>query len=305
MSSDGLWGRLADGEVIVIDGGTGSELEARGVPMHAAAWGGLAAVDHRAVARGVHEDYIRAGAEVIIANTFATNRLALDPAGLGDRVAELNRLAVEVAVQARDNVAEGPVLVAGSLTPLSAEGLPDPHPDQEFVLSCFEEQVAIQAEAGVDLFALEMIPSVFYGRPAVQAAADSGLPVWLGMTTAGEWPQQTGLDRLVQELVGPGVVAVNAMHTEIEAVDPALSEIEKQWDGVLGAYAHHGDWIPPNWIFKDVTPEVYLAAAQGWVAHGVQIVGGCCGIRPAHIRVLKQELPTRIPDAVRRRRESG
>jgi homocysteine S-methyltransferase len=301
ISTDDFNARIADGEVIVIDGGTGSELEARGVPMHPVAWSALAAADQADVARAVHEDYILAGAEVIIANTFAANRLALEPAGLGERVAELNRKAVEVAVQARDNVAERPVLIAGSLTPLSAVGIPDPAPEPDEVMSCFAEQVAIQADAGVDLFALEMIPSVFYGRPAARAAADTGLPVWLGMTTAGEWPDQTDLGRLVDELVGPGVVAINAMHSEIEAIVPALAEIERHWDGALGAYAHHGDWIPPNWIFKDVTPEQYGAAAQSWVARGAQIVGGCCGIGPAHIRALKEMLPTRVADDVRRR----
>ncbi len=297
--------RLADGEVLVIDGGTGTELETRGVPMNGAVWCGVAVLDHQDVVRSVHEDYIRAGAEVIATNTFPSNRLALQPAGYGDRVAEINRQAVETAVQARENAADRPVLVAGSLSPHSAEGIPDPQPDPDFVLSCFREQVAVQAEAGVDLFALEMIPSAFYGRPAAQAAAESGLPVWLGMTTwsgEGGWLHEGGLGELVDELVGPSVMAVNAMHTGVDAIEPALDEIEQHWDGVLGAYAHHGDWIPPNWIIKDIPPEEYAAAAQRWVARGVQIVGGCCGTRPAHIRALQEQLPTRVPDSVRRHR---
>jgi S-methylmethionine-dependent homocysteine/selenocysteine methylase len=295
--------RLADGEVVLIDGGTGTELEARGVPMNGAVWCGVAVLDHQDVVRGVHEDYIRAGAEVIAANTFPSNRLALEPAGFGDRVAEINRLAVQTARQARENAAERPVLIAGSLSPHSALGIPDPQPDPGTVLACFREQVAVQAEAGVDLFALEMIPSAYYGMPAAQAAAESGLPVWLGMTSwsgEGGWSHEDGLSGLVKELVRPGVMSVNAMHSEIEAIHPALDQIEREWDGVLGAYAHHGDWSPPNFIFKDITPEQYLTAAQSWVARGVQIVGGCCGIRPQHIARLKQELPTRIPDNARR-----
>lgn len=299
--------RLAAGEVVLIDGGTGTELEARGVPMNGAVWCGVAVLDHQDTVRGVHEDYIRAGAEVIAANTFPSNRLALEPAGFGDRVAEINRRAVETARQARENAAERPVLVAGSLSPHSAEGIPDPQPSPERVLDCFREQVAIQAEAGVDLFALEMIPSAFYGRPAAQAAAESGLPVWLGTTSwsgDGGWEHdEGGLGALVAELVevaGPSVMSVNAMHTDIEDIEPALDEIERGWDGVLGAYAHHGDWIPPNWIFKDVAPERYADAAERWVGRGVQIVGGCCGIRPAHIAVLRERLPRHVPEAARR-----
>ena len=297
--------RLAGGEVVLIDGGTGTEIEARGVAMDRAAWAGLAVLDSPDVVRSVHEDYIRAGAEVVTADTFPSNRLALEPAGFGDRVEEINARAVELALQARENASERPVLVAGSLSPDSARGLPDPEPDADTVLACFREQVAVQAEAGVDLFALEMIPSAHYGRPAAQAAIESGLPVWLGVTTGSE---EGGRDRaarvaaLVADVAGPGVTAVTAMHSDIDAIHPALDAIEQHWDGVLGAYAHHGDWAPPNWIFKDITPEAYAEAALGWVDRGVQIVGGCCGIRPAHIALLRERLPARIPDDARRPR---
>jgi methionine synthase I (cobalamin-dependent) len=68
---------------------------------------------------------------VITANTFPSNRLALAPGGFGDRVAEINHRAVQTAIQARENAAERPVLVAGSLSPHSAEGIPDPTPDPD------------------------------------------------------------------------------------------------------------------------------------------------------------------------------
>jgi S-methylmethionine-dependent homocysteine/selenocysteine methylase len=289
--------RLAAGEVILIDGGTGTELEARGVPMNGAVWCGVAVLDHADVVRATHEDYIRAGAEVVIANTFPSNRLALEPAGFGDRVAEINRRAVEIARQARENAAQRPVLVAGSLSPHSAEGVPDPQPDPAAVLAAFREQAAVQAEAGADLLALEMIPDAYYGRPAVQAAVETGLPVWLGMTAwsgDGGWQHEDGLAGLVAELAGPGVMAVNAMHTDVADVAAALGEITAQWDGVVGAYAHHGGWEPPNWIFHDISPEDYADAALGWVSQGAQIIGGCCGIRPAHVARLRERLAARV-----------
>jgi S-methylmethionine-dependent homocysteine/selenocysteine methylase len=63
----------------------------------------------------------------------------------------------------------------------------------------------------------------------------------------------------------------------------------------VGAYAHHGSWVPPNWIFDEISPEDYAAAALGWAARSVQLIGGCCGIRPAHIELLSQRLPRRTP----------
>src|SRR5689334_15401027 len=76
---------------MVIDGGMGTELEARGVPMDHEAWCGLANLEALDVVRAIHDDYIAAGADVIIANTFPTNRPALEAAGAGDRFEEANR----------------------------------------------------------------------------------------------------------------------------------------------------------------------------------------------------------------------
>ena len=108
--------RLADGELVIIDGGTGSQLQAEGVPMDDVAWCARANLEQPDVVQRVHEAYIRAGAEVIIANTFAASRAALEPAGLGARVAEANRGAVSAALRAREAAAVHPVLVAGSMS---------------------------------------------------------------------------------------------------------------------------------------------------------------------------------------------
>ena len=74
-------GRLADGQIVIIDGGMGSELQAEGVPMDALAWSARANLDQPDVVQRVHEAYIRVGAEVIIANTFAAGRAALGRPG--------------------------------------------------------------------------------------------------------------------------------------------------------------------------------------------------------------------------------
>src|SRR5580692_3343166 len=110
-------GRLADGDLVIIDGGTGTQLQAEGVSMDDDTWCGRANLEQPEMVRRVHEAYIRAGADVIITNTFATSRAALEPAGLGDRVADANRNAVAAALRAREAAAGGrAVAVAGSTT---------------------------------------------------------------------------------------------------------------------------------------------------------------------------------------------
>src|SRR4051794_35193277 len=92
---------------IVIDGGMGTELEARGVPMDHEAWCGLANLGAPDVVRQIHDDYIAAGADVIIANTFPTNRPALEAAGAGDPLEEAQRPPGAGGFQAREAAGPG------------------------------------------------------------------------------------------------------------------------------------------------------------------------------------------------------
>jgi S-methylmethionine-dependent homocysteine/selenocysteine methylase len=309
--------RLADGEVIVIDGGTGTELQALGVPMDEATWSGRANLDHLDMVQSLHESYARAGAQVLIANTFAASRAALGPAGLGDRVADANRNAIAAAQRARAAAGGRPVAVAGSMSSFcliamagrgdeasqddaSDAGAEDPRFPSR---ADFAEQAALLAEAGADLIALELMESSGYGRAALDAATSTGLPVWLGISpirhddgtliSDPELGHGESFEDLVANLVRPGLAAVNIMHAKASTVSDAIDIIRKHYDGPIGVYAESGDWAPPDWVFNGLNPQEYLREASGWVAQGAQIVGGCCGIRPDHIQALTDGLPRR------------
>ena len=94
--------RLSEGGFVVLDGATGTELQRRGAAMEPTAWCGAAALEGQAALEAVHRDYIAAGADVITANTFATSRMVLDRAGLGDKFEEINRVAVDAALAAAE-----------------------------------------------------------------------------------------------------------------------------------------------------------------------------------------------------------
>ena len=94
--------RIASGECILTDGATGTEAERRGIPQLENAWNGGGALSHPDIIRQIHRDYLDAGAEVVISNSFATHRHALADAGEADRFEDYNRRAVELAVEARD-----------------------------------------------------------------------------------------------------------------------------------------------------------------------------------------------------------
>jgi S-methylmethionine-dependent homocysteine/selenocysteine methylase len=285
---------------IVIDGGMGSELEARGAPMDHEAWCGLANLDAPDLVRAIHDDYIRAGADVIIANTFPTNRPALAAAGYGDRFEEANRAAVSAALAARD-AAGRPVTVAGSMSIWGPheEGRIEDAPPPSDVLDVYREQGRLLADAGVDLIVLEMFDTRW--TAARQAARETGLPVWLGVWgRLGEdgrlaTPGGRSLDDDLPELIGDGADAVLVMHSPLDAVAPALEVVARHWDGPRGAYPHAGHFERPNWVFKDVAPSVLADRAERWVRDGATFVGGCCGTRPEHTRALRDRFPAAQP----------
>lgn len=292
--------RLSQGDVILIDGGTGTELEKRGAPMDHHAWSAAANLTHPDLIQSIHEDYIRAGAEVIIANSFGTSRHVLEPSGLADQFEVINADAVKLARQARDNTADQMVWVAGSM---STTTFSRDQPPVGVAKTNFSDQANILAEAGSDLIILEMMRDTVYARLALDAARQTGLPVWSGYSTittdAGELrlrdPQFDLADSL-RDLAPNEVELVAIMHSLIEDTTPSLDIVQKHWAGPIGAYAHCGDFIMPEWQFIDIiSPEDYAQQALQWIEMGVQMIGGCCGIGPEHIRVLSQQLPRHQP----------
>ena len=294
-----LQAKLGRGEVIILDGGTGSELQSRGVPMHGFAWSAAAMDTHPETVRAVHEDFIRAGADVIIANTYSTAPHVLERAGLGDRMQALNRRAVTLAQEARENAGGGrPVAIAGALSSFRVSVTPVGRLE-----GSYREQADLLAEAGVDLIALEMMSSPELAAPAIRAALTTGLPIWIGFScrlaedgTVQFFDGSPFVAGLTEDLalladLPPGDVAVTVMHTLTEEIAPALEIVRRHWSGVTGAYAHSGRWVDPVWESDDsISPDEYLRAAQHWVEMGAQIIGGCCAIGPEYIRLLKERL---------------
>lgn len=298
---ENAWKETLDGgDVLLIDGGMGTELQRRGVPMDKVAWSGAAVLTNPDAVRETHEDYIRAGAKVIITNTFGSTRQMLEPAGYGDQIEAVHRGAVELARQARDNAAERAVAIAGSISSeppgFDRDGFLSP--DKE--LDAYREAAGLLADAGVDLIALEMMVETTHAARAMQAALETGLPVWLGVgcrkTADGKIVSFDHADlelaAVLDALIPMGPTVVNIMHSEIGAIPEAIELVRKRWSGPIGVYPESGYFTKPNWNFVDVIPPADLVAeAIGWVAAGVRLIGGCCGTSPDHIEALRAAMP--------------
>ncbi len=300
--------RLGTDEIILLDGGVSTELLKRGVPLDKNVWSGLTTKTHPEQVLEVHEDYIRAGSEVITANTYSTARHVLESINLGHEAKAMNFRSVQIAKQARDNAADGEVWIAGSMS-----SMPPLQGDQQVVLdqhaqASYEELAEVLAEAGVDLIIAEMMRDIENATMVINAALSTGLPVWIGYSTmmaddgidvrSLRWKETDHADTthnfstLVKTLSLLGGQAVGIMHTQVGNIEPALAVLGKHWSGPKLAYAETGRSMAPEWSFEEIcSPQDYASEIAGWVKnHGVQIVGGCCGTGPEHIRAIKEHL---------------
>jgi methionine synthase I (cobalamin-dependent) len=293
--------RLAAGETIILDGPTGTELQRRGAPMDPAAWCGPATLDNDRLLTEIHADYIDAGADVITANTFASSRLILAKAGLADRVREINERAVAAALRARDTAANGAaVVVAGSLSHM----VPVRHgaavtdtaqlPSDAELEDALNELGEILTGAGCEMIILEMMYHPRRIRAAVDAALATKLPVWFGASArrgrdgraiSFHQSAELPLEAVTTMIPRTGIDAAGIMHTGPEVVDDALEAVRRHFGGPLMAYPDSGYFEMPDWRFVDVvTPQRFETFCGDWIASGVQIIGGCCGLTPDHIR---------------------
>ena len=296
--------RLNNGEVIILDGAMGTELQRRGVPMNGTAWSATAMLTHPNIIREIHEDYVRAGADVITINTFSCSRFVLAAAGFGTMTEDFLETAIEMAQEARENAAgDREVFIAGSLSTFFPKGDRRNAPHPALARAHYQEQAQQMVGLGVELLVLEMMQDAEYAGYAIEAAAETGLPVWVGFSCKVEDGTAMLLEGApgssfagdLPSLMAHGGDVLGVMHTEVADTTPALQVVLDNWSGPLAAYPHSGDRSMPNRHLEGViSPSDFLAHAQQWVQMGVQIVGACCGMGPAHIEALRGNLPTHI-----------
>ncbi len=296
--------RLQQAAVLIMDGGTGTEIQRRGGVMDDEVWCGTAHMHSPALVRGVHEAYIRAGAEIVIANTFATARHVLESTGHGDEFVTSNHRAVELARQARDEAADRPVWVAGSISSMAPLSTSDYTARGDELAAGYRAQAEILAEAGADLIIAEMMLDLPSAEPVVRAAASVGIPLWVGFSASVAEDRVVGyrnprnprpaidFGELADAVLALGGDVAGVMHSAVADTGPALGVLTERWSGPTMAYAETGHFEPPDWNFNEaVSPAEYADAAAGWVAeHGVRVVGGCCGTGPEHVAALRDRL---------------
>jgi len=300
--------KLASKQTVVLDGGVATEVLRRGVY-----WRSHGIEQHPEVVRQIHMDYLAAGADVIRANTFQLNRRAylnlfhgmehmrrIGAKDLEHKAGRLVQQAVQLAREARSVAGRNSdgVAIAGVISPLEHCFRPDLTPLPEQCRVEHAEIVGQMKAAGVDFILLESMNRILEGQVACEAARAAGLPVWASFVVREDGRLLSGepLSEAAQALESAGaeVIAVNC--APLADVTTAVDELRRHCAGPVGAFAHIGRYDPPSWKFgfyprfsgtDAVPPAKYLDAARRWKNMGAQVIGGCCGTTPDHVRALR------------------
>jgi 5-methyltetrahydrofolate--homocysteine methyltransferase len=269
-------------QVLLFDGAMGTQLAARGLDQS-----GIQNLMNPDAVQSIHEDYVRAGAQVLITNTLTMNRLLLDAYGRGDDIYTINRRGVELA-----RAAAGSRPVLGDLS--STGRLLEPYGDAKEIdlINCFCEQANILAQSGVDGFIIETMIDLREAVCALRACRETAsLPVFVtlsfstmkdgGRTAMGNRAEECAatLSREKSDAIG-----VNCGDLDPFEVAEVIARFRQNTDLPIIAQPNAGKPRMENGtaVFN-LSPAEFARGLMECVRSGARFVGGCCGTSPAHI----------------------
>lgn len=293
------------GPPLLLDAALGTELTRRGADTGPPLWSARALREAPDLVARIHEENAAAGADVLTTATFRTHARNLRAAGIpgaeaGRLSRELARLAVTLAREggrrgrAASARSAAPLLVAGSLSPLSDCWRPDLVPEAPGRLREHAAQAEALALADCDLILVETMGTAREALDAVAAAAETGLPVAASFTTDGDGRLLSGepLVEAARALLDlprpPTAVGVNCVPAR--RVGGELARLAEALPGVpLAGYGNTGQSLDDKDLFpsQPIDPDEYAVEAARWLAIGARLVGGCCGTTAAHTAALR------------------
>ena len=284
--------RLSRGPILA-DGAMGTELLRRGNLGVDACLEQLN-ITHPNLVRGVHLDYIEAGAEFIETNSYGANRVRLERHGLAGSVEEISRKAVEAAREAQSLTGQH-VWIAGAVGPLGKSLVPLGPISHAQAHEVFREQIQALVEAGADLLILETFTELAEIREAIAAAKSVGtLPVIAqltfteeGTTPAGETPAEVAdaLSALEVAVIGTNCSVGPAPMLQV------IEEMAPHATAPLSALPNAGfpSYVDGRYVY--LSSPIYMAEHAGRLLElGAAVIGGCCGTTPEHIAAMREAL---------------
>jgi S-methylmethionine-dependent homocysteine/selenocysteine methylase len=295
--------KLNTENIIILDGGTGRELEAQGASIDPPLWSANAFYTDPDIVKKVHKSFIAAGAMVITANTYAITQYHLRNANKLKDQLKLLDLAYEKAHQAVGET-NSSVLIAASFPPLTESYRADLVLDDELLKQEYTLLIKQAVKHQVDILLGETLSRAKEARIITKIAQKAGIPLWLSFTVneAGNLRSGENLRDVAKELLlnyGVEALLVNCstmqnIHFSIDILQKLGQEFTFQY----GAYGNRYNEIRKDYklalkstvINEDISPAQYTDAVKSWIDKGASIVGGCCGIGPEYIKRMAQKL---------------
>jgi 5-methyltetrahydrofolate--homocysteine methyltransferase len=286
--------RIKNGEILVGDGGIGTQLFERGLPVgEAPETVNLKHPDHLEAIAGA---YLEAGADLITTNTFGGSPQKLMLHGIGDNAEEINRTAVEAARRAVD-AASRSAYVLGSCGPSGRTLKPYGDAEPDAIYQSFELQMRILIEAGVDLICIETMMDLTEAILAIRAARaiSKDIPVMATMTfdkTPRGYYTIMGNDipAAVKGLTDAGADLVGSnCGNGIEKMVEIAAEFKKHRSLPIIIQSNAGlPEIKDGVTTYGETPDFMAEKIRGLIECGVSVIGGCCGTTPKHIEAFRR-----------------
>lgn len=280
---------------VLMPGGMGTELQRRGYKTKLPLWSATANQDAFDLVSQIHADYLIAGADICVTNTFRTTPRAYEKAGQVHQAREALHLAIEAAKTAQKAVSKT-TFVAGSFTTLEDCYMPELVPPDDDLKREHFELVEFLVEEKVDFLLPETINSLREAKVMAQAASQSGLPFFISFVAdeEGVLLDGTPLQQVIEETDLPGRFGVSLNCRSIEVMEKSVKVLVDNYTGIKGVYPNgigkpHDDL---GWKFEedDSSVQKFTNFILDCYESGIKILGGCCGTTPHYTDVLAKEM---------------
>lgn len=286
--------RLKD-EILIYDGATGTLLQESGA-LRAGACPEELNLTNPKIIKSIHLDYIKAGADVIETNSFGGNRLKLKAYGLERQIYKINYEAAKIAREAASNRA----YVAGSVGPLDRQIKPLGDLSFDEAVGFFKEQIKALKDGGCDLIILETFADIKELKAAFIAAKEiGGLPIQAQMTfEAGErttFGTPPAAFSVLFQALGAEIIGTNCSSGPKELLH-VIKEMTPFTNKYISCLPNAGlPELRNGSTYFPESPKSFAKYAVEFAKSGVNLIGGCCGTAPEHIKEIKSLLKNRRP----------
>ena len=279
----------------ILDGAMGSELIKRGLSLPNHIWAADANIHHPKLVQKIHRQYVDAGADYIITNTFRTTPRAYQKTELNrNKACQLAEKSLIQAVEHAKNAADPSAKIIGSIAPLEDCYRPDLFPGKSYAKEEFSQISNWLYDADIDIFLIETMNNIDEAISCLDSVKKYNIPTWISFVLLDDKHILSGesLGNVIKILEPYNIDCFLINCNPLDKTKEALRSISKKWKGRWGIYPNLGIGDPStDGRIKDIsTDKEFIDLIVTAILLGVNVMGGCCGATPKHIKLINEYL---------------